>query len=70
MLENTLSFAIPDFWPAAGSYAGSDLLLGLLGSIDRLCAQFAIALQNAEQDHLFLVAALLGTITLVFPTDR
>jgi hypothetical protein len=74
MLSNTsetiLTFVLPDSWLATGSYGGNDLLLGLLGSIDRLCDQFAMALQNAEHDHLFLLAALLGTITLVFPTYR
>ena len=67
-LENMLVTAW-DSWLPAGSH-GENLLFGLLGSIDRVCGQFATALQHAEQDHLFLVAALLGTITLVFPTDR
>jgi len=71
MLPNTLQIMLrPDFWLAAGSYGGSDPLLGLLGSIDRLCDQFATALQSAEHHHLFLLAALIGTLTLVFPTPR
>ena len=69
-LESIPPFALPHSWPAAGSHTATDFLLGLLGSIDRLCDQFAIALQNAEHDHLFLLAALIGTITLVFPTHR
>ena len=69
-LESVPAFAPPDSWLATGSYGGGDLLLGLLGSIDRLCGQFAIALQNAEHEHLFLLAALVGTLTLVFPTHR
>lgn len=73
MLSNTLAsilaFTPPDSWLATGSY-GSDLLLVWLGSIDRLCDQFAIALQHAEHEHLFLLAALIGTLTLVFPTHR
>ena len=67
-LETILSFALPDSWLATGAYGGNDPLLGLLGSFDRLCGQFAMALQGAEHEHLFLLAALLGTITLVFPT--
>jgi hypothetical protein len=74
MLPNTLesipAFAPPGSWLATGSYGGGDLLLVLLGSIDRLCGQFAIALQSAEHEHLFLLAALIGTLTLVFPTHR
>jgi hypothetical protein len=68
-LETVRAFSTPNvWWPS--SYAGNDLLLGLLGSFDRLCGQFAVALQNAEHDHLFLFAALVGTITLVFPAHR
>ena len=74
MLSNTLeiisAFTPPDSWLATGSYGGGDLLLVWLGSIDRLCGQFAIALQHAEHEHLFLLAALVGTLTLVFPTHR
>jgi hypothetical protein len=69
-LESTASFTPPDSWLATGSYGGGDLLLAWLGSIDRLCDQFAVALQNAEHEHLFLLAALIGTLTLVFPTHR
>jgi hypothetical protein len=73
MLSNTLesisAFPPPDSWLATGSHGGG-LLLGWLGSIDRLCEQFAIALQHAEHEHLFLLAALIGTLTLVFPTHR
>jgi hypothetical protein len=63
-------FALADSWFRAGSYGTDDLLFGLLGSIDQLCAQFTTALQNAEHDHLFLLAALVGTATLVFPTQH
>jgi hypothetical protein len=69
-LENISALAPPDSWLATSSYGGNDLLLGLLASIDRLCGQFAMALQNAEHEHLFLLAALVGTLTLVFPTHR
>jgi hypothetical protein len=69
-LESISAFTPPDFWLATGSYGGGDLLLVWLGSIDRLCDQFAIALRNAEHEHLFLLAALIGTLTLVFPTHR
>jgi hypothetical protein len=68
ILESISAFTPPDCWLATGSYGGGDLLLVLLGSIDRLCGQFAIALQNAEHEHFFLLAALIGTLTLVFPT--
>jgi len=47
-----------------------DLLLGVFDSLDRLCAQFSTALQAAEHEHLFMVAALVGTLTLVFPAAR
>jgi hypothetical protein len=74
MLSNTLesisAFTPPDSWLATGSHGGGDLLLVLLESIDRLCGQFALALQHAEHEHLFLLAALIGTLTLVFPTHR
>jgi hypothetical protein len=70
-LESISAFTPPDFWLATGSHGGGgDPLLVWLGSIDRLCDQFAIALQNAEHEHLFLLAALIGTLTLVFPTHR
>ena len=67
-LENILA-GLPD-WLAANASGAGDWLLGLLGSLDRLCAQFATALQLAEHDHLFLLAALVGTFTLVFPAHR
>jgi hypothetical protein len=66
-------------WPQAGhcvrlgtsgNFAKLASSVFLLGSIDRLCGQFAIALQHAEHEHLFLLAALIGTLTLVFPTHR
>jgi hypothetical protein len=65
-LESISAFTPPDSWLATGG----DLLLVWLGSIDRLCDQFATALHNAEHEHLFLLAALIGTLTLVFPTHR
>jgi hypothetical protein len=69
-LESISALAPPDSWLATSFYGGNDLLLGLLTSIDHLCGQFALALQNAEHEHLFLAAALVGTLTLVFPTHR
>jgi hypothetical protein len=69
MLGRIATLGLPDCWLPA-SYGGHDLLLGLLTSIDRLCGQFATALQHAEHQHLFLLAALVGTLTLVFPTPR
>jgi hypothetical protein len=68
--ETLWAFSTPNVWWPASSHGGDDLLPGLLGSFDRLCGQFAVALQNAEHDHLFLFAALVGTITLVFPAHR
>jgi hypothetical protein len=69
-LESISALTPPDSWLATGYHGGGDLLLVLLGSIDRLCGQFALALQHAEHEHLFLLAALIGTLTLVFPTHR
>src|SRR5260370_28507512 len=43
-LESMLGFTPPDSWLATGSYGG-DLSLVWLGSIDRRCYQFPIALQ-------------------------
>jgi hypothetical protein len=67
--ENMPAFAPPNGWLAAGIHGGG-LVFGLLDSLDRLCGQFATALQHAEHEHLFLVAALIGTITLVFPKQH
>jgi hypothetical protein len=61
--------ALPDSW-SAGAHSAIGPLLGFLESIDRLCGQFATALQGAEHDHLFLLVALIGTLGLVFPTHR
>ena len=68
MLERMSPFMLPDAWLPAVSFGGNDALFGLLTSIDRLCGQFATALEHAEHQHLFLLVALLGTLTLVFPT--
>jgi hypothetical protein len=68
MLERISPLVLPDAWLPAVSLGGNDPLFGLLTSIDRLCGQFATALEHAEHQHLFLLVALLGTLTLVFPT--
>jgi len=65
LLENIL-VRTPDSWLTAGA-RGDNLLFAALDSLDRVCGQFATALRHAEQDHLFLLIALLGTLTLVFP---
>jgi hypothetical protein len=52
-----------------GLSSGSGAWPGWLEAVDRLCAQFATALQNAEHDHLFIFAALIGTLALVFPAQ-
>jgi hypothetical protein len=56
--------------PLSGAAGIGDLLLEILASVDRLCGQFATALHGAEHEHLFLIAALLGTLTLVLPSAR
>jgi hypothetical protein len=70
MLERILPLVLPDAWLPAAFSSGNDLLFGVLTSIDRLCAQFATALEHAEHQHFFLLAALIGTLTLVFPTHH
>ena len=64
----SISELIPLLTPVSAGVG--DLLLDVLASIDRLCGQFATALHGAEHEHLFLVAALLGTLTLVLPSAR
>jgi hypothetical protein len=70
MLERISPLVLPDAWLPAAFSGGNDLLFGVLTSIDRLCGQFATALEHAEHQHLFLLAALIGTLTLVFPTHH
>ena len=67
LLQNIVE--TPLAWLAAGPH-GDHFIFDLLDSIDRLCGQFATALQHAEQDHLFLFLALIGTLTLVFPQQN
>src|SRR5262245_61292923 len=70
MLQRISPLVLPDAWLPAASYGGNDLLFGVLMSIDRLCCQFATALEHAEHQHLSLLAALLGTLTLMFRTHH
>ncbi len=65
LLQNIVETSLA--WLAAGPHGDHFILLD---SIDRLCGQLATALQHAEQDHLFLFLALIGTLTLMFPAQN